>query len=68
MNLDSPFATSLLRGLYAGIIVGGISLLTTFQVVGDWPDAAVVAGITFLTTLGARTGIEGVYDQRRKDT
>ena len=65
MNLSSPFATSILRGLYAAIIVGGIAYLTTYQVAGGFADSAVVGGITFLTTLGARTGVEGIYDQRR---
>ena len=67
MNLNSPFATSVLRGLYAGLIVGGIAFLTTYQVAGGFADSAVVGGITFLTTLGARTGVEGIYDQRRED-
>ena len=64
-TLNSPFAVAAFRGILSAIVTGGIALLSTYQVTNSWSDAAVVGGLAFLTTIGARVGVEGTIDQKR---
>ena len=67
-QFSAPFGVAFIRGVYSAAVVFGITLLTTYSVSSSWSDALVVGGIAGLTTLGARTGVEGVVDQRRADS
>lgn len=68
MNLSSPMATAVLRGVYAALLVFALTTLTTYQAVQSWEDALIAGGVAALGILVARAGIEGLHDQHRAAT
>jgi hypothetical protein len=65
MTLDSPIVVAFLRGLLTALGQAMFTGIVTYQATGSGEDAVLVGALTFLSALGIRGGVEGVYDQRR---
>ncbi|MCG3176889.1 MAG: hypothetical protein MOGMAGMI_01853 [Candidatus Omnitrophica bacterium] len=68
MNTNNALTTAILRGFYAALIAGLLAGLTASQQGSTDREAVIIGAIAALGVLGARGGIEGVYDQRRNAT
>lgn len=58
-----PIFVAFIRGIIGAVLVGGLTLLTTYQVTGVWSDSLLSGGIAALGILITRFGIEGTIDQ-----
>lgn len=67
MNLNSAFATAIIRAFYAALITGALAALTSYQTGAGTNEAIVTGLIAGLGVLAVRGGLEGVYDQARAD-
>ena len=65
MTLGSPIVVAFIRGLLTALGQAMFTGIVTYQATGSGEDAVLVGALTFLSALGIRGGVEGVYDQRR---
>lgn len=65
VSLRDPIIIATIRGLLTAVGQALFTGLTVYQVTGDGGDAALVGALAFLTALGIRGGVEGVWDQRK---
>jgi len=65
MNLDSALGTAILRAVYAALIAGALTALTSAQTGAGNRDALLTGAIAALTVLAMRGGLEGIFDQHR---
>ncbi len=64
--MTDQLVASTIRGAYGALVTGLLTLLLTYQTAGDWTVAGVAAGVSALSYLAARGGVEGVVDSRRE--
>lgn len=65
MSLGSPLVVAFIRGLLTALGQAMFTGIVTYQATGSGEDAVLVGALTFLSALGIRGGVEGMYDQRR---
>jgi hypothetical protein len=65
MTLSDPIVVAFIRGLLTALGQAMFTGIVTYQATGSGEDAVLVGALTFLSALGIRGGVEGVYDQRR---
>lgn len=65
MTLSEPIVVAFIRGLLTALGQAMFTGIVTYQATGSGEDAVLVGALTFLSALGIRGGVEGVYDQRR---
>ncbi len=65
MNQGSALTTAMLRGAYTAILSSLLVGLTAMQTGASDRDAIITGVISALVALGARGGVEGLYDKSR---
>ena len=68
MNSGSALQTAFIRGVYTAVLSGLLVGLTAMQTGANDRDAIITGVISALVALGARGGVEGLYDKGRDDT
>ncbi len=68
MNSGSALQTAFIRGVYTAVLSGLLVGLTAIQTGASDRDAIITGAISALIALGARGGVEGLYDKGRDDT
>lgn len=67
MNTGWTIGTALLRGIYIASGAGLLAFLTVWATTNDLKAPIVAGGVSALTALGFRAGIEGMSDKSRDD-
>ena len=69
MSTTNPvFDAAFIRGALLALLTGAVTTLTSKQQGLSWEDALIAGAIVLITTLIARTGLEGGYDANRART